>query len=69
MQVQASPETPGVLEQDTLFSALILVQPRKTHPDMTEKLMKGAQRINMNKIIYYATDVDKFLTRHFFTVT
>ena len=40
MWVQASPEALCcVLEQD--FLCLVLVQPRKTCPDMTEKLLTG----------------------------
>ena len=30
-----------VLEQDTVILALVLVQPRKTHPNITEKLLTG----------------------------
>ena len=41
--VRASLEAlPCVLEQDTSLSALALVQPRKTHTDMTEKLLTGS---------------------------
>ena len=39
-----------VLEQDTCVFVLILVQPRKTHPDITEKLLTGTFRIKSNKI-------------------
>ena len=38
LRVQASPEVLCcVLEQDTL----LLVQPKKAHPNMTEKLLTG----------------------------
>ena len=36
-----------VLEQDTIC-CLVLVQPKKTCPDMTEKLLTGSLRIKTN---------------------
>ena len=30
---------------------LVLVQPRKTHPDLTERLLTGTERIKQTKIM------------------
>ena len=38
-----------VLEQDTFFCCLVLVRPRKTHSDMTEKMMTWTWRMKTNR--------------------
>ena len=32
------------------ISCLVLVQPRKNHPDMTEKMLTGTLRIKLNEL-------------------
>ena len=38
-----------VLEQDTYYTSLILVQPRKTRPCLTERLLLGRNELNQTK--------------------
>ena len=38
-----------VLEQDTLINSLVPVQPRKTHPYITERLLMGRKESNQTK--------------------
>ena len=46
-RVRASPASLRcVLEQDTLILALVLVQPKKTHPYITESLLMGCNESN-----------------------
>ena len=40
-----------VLASSCIVFCLVLVQPRKTHPDMTEKLSTGTLRIKTKKIV------------------
>ena len=41
-QAQASPASLScVLEQDTFYTCLVLVQPRKTRPNVTARLLNG----------------------------
>ena len=46
-----------------IYPYLVLVQPRKTHPGITEKLLSGAERIKSNKQNYsiFTTDADNLL--------
>ena len=37
------------LEQDTFYPSLVLVQPRKTHPCLTERLLMGRKDSNQTK--------------------
>ena len=38
-----------VIEQDTVFPSLILVQPRKARPCLTERLLMGREESNQTK--------------------
>ena len=38
-----------VLEQDTFYPSLVLVQPRKTCPYITERLLMGRKESNQTK--------------------
>ena len=49
-----------VLEQDKFYPSLVLVQPRKTHPCLTERLLMGhKESIQSNKTNIYVLYVDR----------
>ena len=41
-----------ILEQDTFIPALVLVQPRKTRPCLTERFLTGLKESKTNKQIF-----------------
>ena len=49
-QVRASPTSLCcVLEQDRFYPSLVLIQPRKIHPYIAERLLMGRKESNKNK--------------------
>ena len=42
-----------VLEQDTFYPSLVLVQPRKTRPCLTERLLMGRKASKQTKQLLY----------------
>ena len=50
-----------VLEQDTFYPSLVLVQPRKTRPCLTERLLMGRKESNQTNKDIHHKDFPTFL--------